>query len=135
VANGDTPVDYKGSTGFDINTGVQFAWRTLLTVGYTVGPADISLRWHHLPSVENAARVLSPTAQVADTASNDQFDLFGNFRVTDKIQLRAGITNLFDKDPPLVGVTPTNSQAGVTDPSGVYNEFGREFYIGVRAQW
>jgi iron complex outermembrane recepter protein len=135
VANGDTPVDYAGSTGFDVNTGVQFRWKSVLTLGYSVGPADVSLRWRHLPSVENAARVLSPTAQVADTASNDQFDLFGNWRVTDAIALRAGITNLLDKDPPLVGVTPTNSQAGVTDVSGVYNELGREFYLGVTAKW
>jgi len=135
VANGDTPVDYKGSTGFDTNTGVQFSWRTLLTLGYSVGPVDVGMRWRHLPSVENAARVLSPTAQVADTASNDQFDLYGTWNVTDALAIRAGIVNLMDKDPPLVGVTPTNDQAGVTDPTGVYNELGREFYIGVRAKF
>ncbi len=135
VANGDTPVDYAGSTGFDVNTGVQFRWKSVLTLGYSVGPMDVSLRWNHLPSVENAARVPSPSAQVADTASNDQFDLFGNWRINDTLALRAGITNLLDRDPPLVGVTPTNSQAGVTDPSGVYNELGREFYLGIRAKW
>ena len=67
VAPGDTPVDYKGSTGFDINTGVQFTWKSVLTVGYAVGPASVNVRWRHLPSVENAARVLSPTALVSDT--------------------------------------------------------------------
>jgi outer membrane receptor protein involved in Fe transport len=135
VANGDTPVDYKGSTGFDTNTGVQFSWRSLLTVGYAVGPMDVSVRWRHLPSVENAARVLSPTANVANTDSNDQVDLFGDWRINDTLTMRAGITNLLDQDPPRVGVTPTNTQAGLTDPSGVYNELGREFYIGVRAKW
>ena len=135
VANGDTPVDYKGSTGFDTNTGVQFAWRSLLTFGYSVGPVDFGLRWRHLPSVENAARVLSPTAQVADTASNDQFDIYGTYNVNDAVAIRAGIVNLLNTDPPLVGVTPTNDQAGVTDPTGVYNELGREFYVGVRAKF
>ena len=85
--------------------------------------------------MENAARVLSPTAKVADTASNDQFDLYGTYNVNDAVAIRAGIVNLLDKDPPLVGVTPTNSQAGVTDPTGVYNELGREFYVGVRAKF
>jgi len=135
VANGDTPVDYKGSTGFDINTGVQFSWRSLFTLGYSVGAADVSLRWQHLPSVENAARVLSPTAQVADTSSYDRFDLFGGWRINDTISLRFGITNLLDKDPPRVGVTPTNDQAGLTDASGVYDELGREFYLGVKAKF
>jgi iron complex outermembrane recepter protein len=52
VATGDPAVDYKGSTGFDTNTGDQFSWKTLLTLGYSVGPADVSLRWRHLPSGE-----------------------------------------------------------------------------------
>ena len=135
VATGDTPVDYRGSTGFDTNTGVQFTWKSFLTVGYSIGPADISLRWRHLPSVENVARVLSPTANVADTPSNDQIDLFGTWRLLDQVTLRAGIENLMDKDPPRVGVTPTNSQAGLTDSSGVYDELGRRFFVGVTAKF
>jgi iron complex outermembrane recepter protein len=135
VANGDTPVDYSGSTGFDTNTGVQFRWKSVLTVGYTLGPVDVSVRWMHLPSVENAAKVLSPTANVENNDAFDQLDLFGDFRINDTLGIRAGITNLLDKDPPLEGVTPTNSEAGVTDPSGVYDELGREFYIGVTAKW
>jgi outer membrane receptor protein involved in Fe transport len=135
VANGDTPVDYRGSTGFDTNTGVQFGWRSLLTVGYAVGPVDVSVRWRHFPSVENAARVLNPAAMVYDTASNDLLDLFGAWSINDTLSVRAGIDNVLDSDPPLVGVTPTNSQAGLTDPGGVYDELGRRFYVGLRAKW
>ncbi len=135
VANGDTPVDYKGSTGFDINTGVQFKWKSTLTVGYAAGPASVNLRWRHLPGVENAARVLSPTAQVADTAAYDEIDLFGSYHISDAISLRAGIENLTDKTPPVVGVTSTNTQAGTTDPSGVYDVIGRRFFIGVQGKF
>jgi outer membrane receptor protein involved in Fe transport len=135
VAPGDTPVDYKGSTGFDTNTGDQFSWKTLLTLGYSVGPADVSLRWRHLPSVENAARVLSPTADVDNTASNEQFDLFGNWHFTDKIMARLGVQNLLNRDPPRVGIAPSNDEAGVTDPTGVYDELGRRFYVGVTGKF
>jgi len=135
VAPGDTPVDYKGSTGFDINTGVQFTWKSVLTVGYAVGPASFNVRWRHLPSVENAARVLSPTAVVADTPAYDEIDLFANYRINDTVTLRGGIENVADKDPPLVGVTPSNTQAGTTDPSGVYDIIGRTFFVGVQAKF
>jgi iron complex outermembrane receptor protein len=135
VATGDPAVDYKGSTGFDTVTGDQFSWKTLLTLGYSVGPADVSLRWRHLPSVENVARVLSPTADVDNTASNDEFDLFGSWHFTDKISGRVGIMNLANKAPPLVGVGPGNDEAGVTDPTGVYDELGRRFYVGVTGKF
>jgi iron complex outermembrane receptor protein len=135
VAPGDAPVNYKGSTGFDVNSGVQFSWKSLLTVSYTIGQMDVSLRWRYLPRVENAAVVLSPTAQVDDTPSNSTFDLFGNWRVNDHVSLRAGIQNLGNTNPPLVGVTSGNSQAGLTDPSGVYDELGRRFYIGVQGKF
>ena len=135
VAPGDVPVNYKGSTGFNVNSGVQFSWKSLLTLGYSVGPADVSLRWRFLPRVENAARVLSPTAQVDDTASNSRIDLFGNWRVNDQVSLRVGIQNLANTSPPLVGVTAGNSEAGLTDPAGTYDEVGREFYAGVQAKF
>ena len=128
-------MDYKGTTGFDVNSGVQFRWKSLLTVGYAVGPVTASVRWRHYPGVENDARLLSPTAAVFNTDPNDQVDIFGSWRINDTVSLRGGISNLLDKDPPLVGVTPTNSQAGITDASGVYNEVGREFFIGATAKW
>ena len=94
VANGDTPVNYKGSTGFDVNSGVQFNWKSLLTLGYSLDRMDVSLRWRFLPSVENVAVVLTPTAQVNDTASNSELDLTGTWHMTDGVTVRLGIQNL-----------------------------------------
>jgi outer membrane receptor protein involved in Fe transport len=136
VASGDPVVDYKGSTGFDANTGEQFAWKMNLTLGYAVGQANVSLRWRHLPSVENVAKVLSPTATVADTASYDNFDLFGGWQLTDHVSLRAGIENLLDKQPPVVGANPQGGNDGVgnTDAS-VYDILGRRYFVGLKAKF
>jgi outer membrane receptor protein involved in Fe transport len=79
--------------------------------------------------------VLSPTALVDNTASNDEFDLFGGWHFTDKISARVGIMNLANEAPPLVGVGPGNDEAGVTDPTGVYDELGRRFYVGVTGKF
>jgi iron complex outermembrane recepter protein len=136
VATGDQVVDYKGSTGFDANTGAQFSWKSNLTLGYAVGPGNLSLRWRHLPSVENAARVLSPTSTVQDTASYDQFDLYAGWKVNDTLSLRAGIENLLDKNPPIVGANPQGGNDGVgsTDPS-VYDILGRRYFLGLKAKF
>jgi len=94
----------------------------------------VSLRWRHLPSVVNAGKVLNPASSVKDTDSNDQFDLFGGWRLTDNVTLRAGIENLFDQDPPIVGATAVSTAAGSTD-AGVYDIIGRRYFIGVKAKF
>jgi outer membrane receptor protein involved in Fe transport len=61
--------------------------------------------------------------------SYSAFDLTGNFKVTDDIVVRAGITNLFDKEPLVVAGTPGNTNASI------YDIVGRAFYMGVRAKF
>lgn len=134
VTAGDPTVDYKGTTGFDTGSGVQFSWKSVLTLAYTVGPASVSVHWRHLPSVENVAKLLNPGSSIADTASNDQFDLFGGWQITDKVSLRAGVQNVLDKQPPIVGASPGNSAAGTTDASGVYDVLGRRYFLGLKAK-
>ena len=65
------------------------------------------------------------------------FDLFLTGKVNKSIQLRAGVNNLFDKDPPLVssggtGVASSCSAVlcnGNTYP-GVYDSLGRYLFVG-----
>jgi outer membrane receptor protein involved in Fe transport len=92
------------------------------------------MRWRHLPAVENAAKVLNPTSGVLDNASNDQIDLTAAWGFGAHLSVRAGVENLFDKEPPIEGEIPgVTSAAGMTDPSGVYDELGRRYYIGMKA--
>jgi iron complex outermembrane receptor protein len=51
------------------------------------------------------------------------------FRVTHALQLQGGVTNLFDKQPPIVGGT-----IGQTQP-GTYDIIGRAFFVGVKAKF
>jgi iron complex outermembrane recepter protein len=136
VAAGDPTVDYKGSTGFDANTGAQFKWKSNLSVGYAVGPGNVSLRWRHLPSVINSAQVADPRSTVQGTNSYNQIDLFGGWKLMDNLTLRAGIENLLDKDPPVVGANPTggNSGVGSTD-SSIYDILGRRYFLGLKAKF
>ncbi|MGC1271351.1 MAG: TonB-dependent receptor [Croceibacterium sp.] len=117
--------------------GSQFRWKTFTTASYDFGPGSIALSWRHLPKTRNVAKVLSPTATQQDTPSYDWFGLNARYEVVDQVELRAGVDNLFDKQPPRVGVnTQTtgrvgayNTASGQTDP-GAYDVIGRSFYVG-----
>jgi outer membrane receptor protein involved in Fe transport len=52
------------------------------------------------------------------------------------LTVRAGIDNVFDAEPNIVGaITGTTTQSGVTDPSVSYDPLGRRYYLGVSARF
>ena len=65
-------------------------------------------------------------------------DLFASWKILDNIQVRAGVNNVFDKDPPLVGTSsgtgPTSSNNGNTFPQ-MYDALGRHFFVSVTAKF
>jgi iron complex outermembrane receptor protein len=120
--------DYAGSNG-NGSTGSQFRWKTFTTLGYVVGPANVSLGWRHLPSLRNA------TPGALPNASHDEFSLAGQWNVWSKVTLRAGVDNLTDTGPVTVGRIPgVNNATGITDP-GFYDTIGRRFYVGLKARF
>jgi iron complex outermembrane recepter protein len=101
-------------------------WKALTTFGYKSDQVGLGLRWRYQGSLKDASSVLTPAnAQVGVKAYN-LFDLFGTVKVTDKVEFRAGVTNLFDKDLPLVA-----SSQNSTDPA-LYDLIGRSFYFGLK---
>jgi len=121
---GGTINKYKGTN--PAGYGTQFDWRLSTTLGYDFGLGSLSLNWRHLPGFQPVA------ANSVRVPSYDIFDLSGRFRVNDSVSLRFGVENLFDKEPPPVGVVPgVNSNAGVTDFNS-YDILGRRYYIGLK---
>jgi outer membrane receptor protein involved in Fe transport len=121
-------VNYAGTNG-NGGTGAQFRWKMYTTLGYGVGPANVSLSWRHLPSLKNT------TPGALPNNAYDEFDLAGNIKVRGDVVLRAGVDNLFDADPPIVGRIPgVNNATGFTD-AGYYDTVGRRFYIGLKARF
>jgi outer membrane receptor protein involved in Fe transport len=72
--------------------------------------------------------------------SYDYFDIAGTWEVSKGLELRAGINNLFDKDPPVLdsnnyGITgPSQFGNGNTYP-GAYDPMGRTMYLGITAKY
>ncbi|MBT2188339.1 TonB-dependent receptor domain-containing protein [Sphingobium nicotianae] len=140
--------DYANSSSPTSTTGLQnppfgsqFRWKTFSTFGWDFGPGSLSLNWRHTPKTRNVARVTQPTATQSDTAAYDLFGLAGRVSIQRKFEVRFGIDNLFDRQPPRVGVNETTpvvgsyaSASGVTD-SGAYDVVGRSFYLGVKVNY
>jgi len=132
-------VDYKGTTGPSDVRGVnQFAYdyRLFTTLGYASGGWSGTLRWRHLPSIvpEGAIRT---TAEYHTTPSYDIFDAAGRYSFGDHWEVRFGIDNLLDKDPPIVNlrtVAEGYTQTGVTN-AAFYDVLGRRYYVGMKLQF
>jgi outer membrane receptor protein involved in Fe transport len=123
-----------------------FAYRLNTTFGYAVGPANISLNWRHYPQVHPAIPLGTANVHTLDTSGYDVFDLSSFYNLPHGIQLRAGISNIFDKQPPTTGsTTPTVNTAGVTTVlavsgagttnSSYYDVNGRRFFVGLKARF
>lgn len=137
----DTPTDPFIEMKGTLAQGGQFDYRMNTTFGYNFagGSADIGLRWYHLPSVEDAAKARQPNATVLGVGAYNRFSLFGNYFVTDDISLRAGVDNLLDKQPPIVGSDPFNPNspdrnAGNTNAQ-YYDVLGRRAYVGLKMRF
>lgn len=127
VVPGSPFVDYANS--IDSAGVAYFRWRLLFTPSYNIGPVSVSLRWKHLPGTKDVTCVASPNACLRPTDAYNLLDLFGGFVVNDHIRFTAGIDNLLNKDPPVVGGTLGNTNLGE------YDLVGRTYWAGVRIQF
>jgi iron complex outermembrane receptor protein len=124
--------------------GGAYAYKLNTQFGYSIGTAQFNLDWRHLPQV-NAASAVAPGNTVLPTKAYDIFDLNANVGLPHGLQLRAGIQNLFDTEPPTTGATSAvyvnglqqtvaSTGQGVTNPS-FYDPLGRRFYVGLKAHF
>ncbi len=100
-------------------------WKGLTTFGYRNQRASVALRWRSQSAMEDVTAVTTPSKPGVGVGAYNLFDLFGTFDINKTWQLRAGITNLMDKDLVYVSSSQTN-----TDPS-VFDAIGRSYFVGV----
>ncbi|NNC99651.1 MAG: TonB-dependent receptor [Gammaproteobacteria bacterium] len=112
-------------------------WRFVQTTSWNKGPWDLQLRWQYLDGVTNDSIVLAGNSPsnfaLPSIDSEHYFDLTGRYQLNDRFQFRAGILNLFDTDPPVVGndFGGTLQNSGNTYPA-TYDPLGRRYFFGVR---
>ena len=114
-------IDYTGTQQND-----SFDYQTYTTLRYQTGSWGVGVRWQHLPSIDPAP---SAADDVRGVDAHDQLDLFANWTFNDRFSLRAGIDNLLNEDPPIVGATPFDNNRGTTNSN--YDQFGRRYFLGL----
>lgn len=84
--------------------GLNHRWRHTLAVGWALGPwsAQLSQRYQSKVRDQNlAARTGAGTTGPRDVAAYEQWNLTAGWQATKHFKLGVGVSNLFDKDPPL----------------------------------
>jgi iron complex outermembrane receptor protein len=124
----DVPVDWKGSLGPNLagtNPGA-YDYRLNTNFSYTLDKLSVNLNWRYLPSVYTAGKAyenavisnnlsvaaggagtllsFTPTEEI-ETDAYSMFSLSANYQWSEKLSIRAGIDNLLDEEPPMIGGT------------------------------
>jgi iron complex outermembrane receptor protein len=154
---GDDPFDCAGlygticsvSSGFtspnpEWRHKARLSWSTPLTYGEWFKDFTVSLQWRHfnkvtLDAFDDHPQLNNPGIQYESDRvlkARDYFDLTASWTMRDNLNFRAGVNNIFDKDPPLTGASncPTGSCSGNTWPQ-VYDSFGRYLFVGLTADF
>ena len=99
----------------------RYKWTSRLS--FIDGPATISGRWRHIGSTRDD----DPDTDyiVERLRSVDYFDLTAAFDIGDRYTFTAGVNNIFDKKPQLIG---SNQEQANTYPS-TFDVLGRDFFV------
>jgi len=125
----------NGIAGSGVNdSGGLFDFRATSHIQYTFQGLTVGLGWEYLSSIKDQTADTNLATKVEPVPSYNLFNLYSSYAF-DKVTLRFGIDNLFNKQPPAVGVNPgVNDDSNYTNP-GLYDPIGIRFYVGVNAKF
>jgi iron complex outermembrane receptor protein len=149
-------VGLYGATCSSFNTGAGipvFRWRNTLRTTWSTpwSGLDVSLAWRYFAGVKSEQLSGNPNLTAgAGTIANggisntdafissfSYFDLTAAMKITDKVTVRLGVNNIFDKDPPVIGSSTLPGPPagnGNTFPQ-VYDSLGRFIFGQIVAQF
>ena len=118
----------------------RITWTTPLTYDEWVKDVRVSLQWRYFGKVDLDTTSSQPglggttpggPATDLKLAAQSYFDLSFSWTMRDNVNMRAGVNNLFDNDPPLNGSSncPSGPCNGNTWPQ-VYDALGRFLFVG-----
>jgi iron complex outermembrane recepter protein len=135
-APGEPVIDIKDTFG-GTTTGIggQYDFKLTSTIGYNFGDkASVGLQYRYLPSIRDESAARNPGTNVLGVGSYQSFNVFAGYTVNERLQLRMGIDNLTDEQPPIYGSRPGDRNAEVTRADH-YDILGRRMYVGLKMQF
>ncbi len=114
-----------------MDQGGQFRFKALTGVSYSWSDYRVGLNWRYLSSIADVSKSQNPNTAVLGMSDYSTFNLTAGWNHK-KYSFRAGIDNLFDKQPLVVGNNPgVDSNTDTTSP-GYYDILGRRYYAGMK---
>ncbi|MDB6090804.1 MAG: hypothetical protein JWN85_3588, partial [Gammaproteobacteria bacterium] len=134
-----------GLFGSTCNTTVNPRWRHVVRLNWdTPFHTLVSLQWRFISKVGADNNDRDPSLSGKEVGTYDPYntqipnisyiDLSAIYTVREGISIRAGINNLFNKDPPIVAVDYTGG-AGTPNSFPTYDLLGRQAFIGITAKF
>ncbi|QIR14135.1 TonB-dependent receptor [Shewanella aestuarii] len=123
---GDDSLSYDCSGIVSTSCFASPKWRHNLTATYSADDYSVSMKWRYFDSVDYDGTADTTLIEKGGIDSFNYIDLSGNYAVTDYLTLTAGVNNIFDKEPPMVGNTLASNANTV---SGFYDSLGRFLFI------
>ena len=135
---GATSYDCTGLFGLTCQT-VNPEWRHVLRTTWNMPwNASAALTWRYMDPVKQDNNQSNPVLQNSSYAGFDSFnnripsysyfDVAATYNPLENVELRAGISNLFDNDPPLVSSEIISG--GAANTYETYDLFGRQIFLG-----
>lgn len=127
------PYDCAGSFG-EVCGSPNPEWRHRFRVGWqTPWKLDLNLTWRYYDEVQQVDAVNQPVSPALDSVfdAENYFDISGNYQMFDNANIRFGVNNLLDDNPPLSGRAGAN---GNTFPQ-IYDSLGRWVFAGITIDW
>ncbi|OYU13877.1 MAG: TonB-dependent receptor [Alphaproteobacteria bacterium PA4] len=119
---------------------IQPKWQSSLRTTLSFDVADVSLLWRHIDGVEqeplDAVESGPYFVDYRKIPAYDYFDLTTRFNIVDNLAVVFTVSNLFDKQPPIVGSAAgsTAFNSGNTFPS-TYDALGRRYSMQINVKF
>ncbi len=112
-----------GSVGNTLGSNFSH-WKTLTSLSWDRDPFGVGVQWRYISKVDD----FFASGRAAKAYS--YFDAHARWKITDTYEVRAGVNNIADKQPPLY----TSQIEANTDPS-TYDVLGRRYFVGIKARF
>ncbi|MFM5931934.1 MAG: TonB-dependent receptor domain-containing protein [Novosphingobium sp.] len=104
-------------------------WKALTTFGYRSDKFSLGMRWKYQNALADVSKVNTPTNVAVGVPAYATWDLFSSVRPTERLELRMGINNLFDRSLPFVASNQTSTD------TATYDLIGRYFFVGAKVKF
>ena len=128
---GSPTLDYAGSVGFG-SVGGDIShpkWKTVTSLGYSVGGFLVTGRWRYIDSSIHSDLVANPAATTPGIPAYNYFDLNAYYTFKERYTIGFGVTNIADRGPPFVSGAP------LTTDAATYDVVGRTIFASLKAKF